>query len=419
MFACLVTYVALLVSRLWRKKKRIFWILFLFNSLSLAMFVWERFGGEAKQSLIRNSYGEGSYTQEYEVSVDGELEGEPLSIEVGEQEYSDEEVTDIFQKMIKELDTIILGENESLDRVERDLYLPNEVDGYPVSIRWELDTYQVMDVEGKIKEEKTTEEGTLVEVRGTLSYGASEATYVAHVMVYPRTKTEKEKWLDAITNEVKETEISTKKEKSFDLPDEIQGKEIKWQKKTEQKGYYVLVLGVVLSALLLWREFQDKKEKQERLRVEMMRDYPDIVSKFALLFGTGMTTKNAWAKIVEGYDRQKAQIGRRAAYEEMSIAYREMQSGVPEKEAYERFGKRCGLAPYMKFGALLSQNVKKGSRGFCQTLKFEAIQAFESRKRTAKQLGEEASTKLLLPMFGMLLVVMIMVIVPAFLSIQL
>ena len=72
----------------------------------------------------------------------------------------------------------------------------------------------------------------------------------------------------------------------------------------------------------------------------------------------------------------------------------------------------------MKFGALLSQNVKKGSKGFVDVLKMESIQAFENRKSIARQKGEEASTKLLLPMFGMLAVVMIIVIVPAFLSIQ-
>jgi hypothetical protein len=48
----------------------------------------------------------------------------------------------------------------------------------------------------------------------------------------------------------------------------------------------------------------------------------------------------------------------------------------------------------------------------------EAIQAFESRKNTAKRMGEEAGTKLLMPMFGMLAVVFIMVMVPAFLSMQ-
>ena len=72
----------------------------------------------------------------------------------------------------------------------------------------------------------------------------------------------------------------------------------------------------------------------------------------------------------------------------------------------------------MKFGALLSQNLKKGGKGLSELLKLESIQAFENQKSEAKRMGEEAGTKLLAPMFGMFAVVMLMVIVPAFLSIQ-
>lgn len=53
-----------------------------------------------------------------------------------------------------------------------------------------------------------------------------------------------------------------------------------------------------------------------------------------------------------------------------------------------------------------------------ELLKLESIQAFEERKARAKRLGEEAGTKLLLPMFLMLVVVLIIVIVPAFLTMQ-
>ena len=76
------------------------------------------------------------------------------------------------------------------------------------------------------------------------------------------------------------------------------------------------------------------------------------------------------------------------------------------------------MIPYMKFGAMLSQNLKKGNKGLAEMLSMESIQAFEERKSIAKKAGEEASTKLMLPMFAMLAVVLFMVIVPAFLSMQ-
>ena len=105
-------------------------------------------------------------------------------------------------------------------------------------------------------------------------------------------------------------------------------------------------------------------------------------------------------------------------YEEMQTTLHEMQSGISEAEAYERFGKRCGLTAYMKFGALLSQNLRKGSKGLGDMLRMEAIEAFERRKSMARRLGEEAGSKLLAPMLGMLAVVLIMVMVPAFMTMQ-
>lgn len=418
MFVCIIIYLILLISGVRRRKQKVFRILMVANTIALLVFVIQMLEKGQVGSMNRNSYGEGDKVERYEASIEGEFEDETIEIEVGEREYTKEEIDKIFQEMINKLDDIVLGDNESLERVEKDLVLPKSIEGYPVTIQWQLDHYKVLDSEGKIIEKNTVKEGTLVEIRGRLIYGEEEALYVTHVMVFPKRKTEKESLVDSVKEKVKETEKTTKKEKSFDLPSEIDGKAITWTKKKDLKGYYVLLLGGCFAGVFIWKEKEDEKEKQKKKKDEMIRDYPDIISQFTLLLSTGMTVKKAWTKIVQVYEAQKEGDKKRAAYEEMCITYREMQSGVPEVEAYERFGKRCGNATYMKFGVLLSQNVRKGSKGFVDVLKIESIQAFENRKSIARQKGEEASTKLLLPMFGMLAVVIIIVIVPAFLSIQ-
>ena len=141
-----------------------------------------------------------------------------------------------------------------------------------------------------------------------------------------------------------------------------------------------------------------------------------MISKFAMLLGTGTTVKQVWEKIVQDYEKQRENGREQLAYEEMGVALREMNSGVSETEAYERFGRRCEVVEYIKFGALLSQNLRKGSKGLSDVLRMEVVRSFEECKATAKRMGEEAGTKLLLPMLGMLGVVMIMVMVPAFLT---
>ena len=180
-----------------------------------------------------------------------------------------------------------------------------------------------------------------------------------------------------------------------------------------------MLLGAVVSGLLWFQKWDDLREAEKKRRAQMVLDYPEIVSKFAMLLGTGMTVKNSWNKIVQTYEQEKAVGKHRFAYEEMCLTSHEMQGGIAELEAYERFGKRCKVNPYMKFSMLLAQNLRKGSKGLSELLKMESIQALEQRKSYAKKRGEEASTKLMLPMFAMFAVVLVIIMIPAFLSIQL
>lgn len=107
---------------------------------------------------------------------------------------------------------------------------------------------------------------------------------------------------------------------------------------------------------------------------------------------------------------------RRAAYEEMGQTWQQLKNGMPEGAAYREFGKRCRLQPYLKLSSLLEQNRKTGSKNLRAVFQAEMTDAFEQRKNLARRLGEEAGTKLLLPLFMMLGIVMVMIMVPAMMT---
>jgi hypothetical protein len=62
--------------------------------------------------------------------------------------------------------------------------------------------------------------------------------------------------------------------------------------------------------------------------------------------------------------------------------------------------------------------VRKGTRGLVQLLEEEVSDAFEERKNLAKKSGEEAGTKMLFPMMMMFGIIIVIIMVPAFLSLQ-
>ena len=149
-------------------------------------------------------------------------------------------------------------------------------------------------------------------------------------------------------------------------------------------------------------------------------DYADVVYQLMVYIGAGLTVRKAWECIVENYERRKeSHKGRiRPAYEEMAQTLRQIRYGEPEGKAMEAFGRRCGLQPYMKLSSLLEQNRRTGTKNLQQLLEQEMSAAWEEQKHAARRLGEEAGTRLLIPLFLMLIVVMVIIMVPALLAVQ-
>lgn len=372
--------------------------------------------------IERNGYGEGVKSEELCVQIEGEEE-RAVVLEISPRIYSDEEIEKLFSKAAQELEKLMLGTNEDFLHITEDLYLPNELEEYPFQILWQFSDYDVIDMNGKIKQEQLREmeladQGVDVSVHITLRYEQNEQTFDVGLVIYPSQEDEltiEEKVLESVTW----LNTESKEEKYMELPSEIDGKKIVWLKKREQQEIVLLVIGSTISVLLIGLDRQKILEAQKEKKEQMLFDYPEIVSQIIILMGAGMTAKNTWRKMTEDYQEQRRNSGKiRWAYEEIEFTLKEMNNGIPELECYERFAKRCDLMPYAKLGTLLAQNLKKGTKGLWVQLEMEARQAMNDRKNQVKRLGEEASTKLLLPMLLMLIVVMLIVIVPAFLSIQ-
>ncbi len=372
------------------------------------------------EGLERNSYGQGGRKEELEVSLENGEKTE-VQIEIPERAYKETEVQPLFDRCEKKLDKLVLGSNKSLDRIESDMNLVTEISGEPVEITWELSRYDVMNIYGELQKKELTEEGTLLTLTATLSYTQDQeqkALYECSAMVFPERKNPKERQAGEIEAAVREADEKTRTEKIMPLPKNISGKNVKYYYPMENRGWILMTMAAIIGVLLYALEKQNVGKELQEKEQQMRLDYPEVINKFTLFLGAGMTVKRAWKKIVTDYEQQKDTWGERCVYEEMKIACHEMESGIIEAESYERFGRRCGLQEYVRFGALLSQNLRKGTKGLSQILKVEAAQAFEERKALAKRLGEEAGTKLLGPMFLMLAVVLFIVIVPAFMSVR-
>lgn len=201
------------------------------------------------------------------------------------------------------------------------------------------------------------------------------------------------------------------------LPETVSGKEITYRNQEQKKDFTSFYLSLLLIGIMpfLW-----KRQRQEQMKnrdSQLNLDYPELVNKFMLLLSAGLTVRGSMERICGEYQMRLEEGGeRRYVYEEVLYTFQEMSHGIPETRAIENFGKRCRQLSYLRFSSLITQNIRKGSEGLTGLLEAEALEAFEKRKEQVKVMGETAGTKLLLPMILMLGVVMVIIVVPAFMT---
>ena len=369
-------------------------------------------------SLKRAGPGQGETIYEVEVSgLDKEQQKKiSVKIPVRERTYSEEEADQVFKEARLLLEEQILGENNSLKEVRKDLNFKTSLGDYGIKLRWESENPDLVDTLGTVHNEKVNEEGEAVMVLARATSGVHEKIYKFNLRILPRVFTEEEKAADQFLALAGEEDIRQQTEDYLKLPESYSGQKLNYYFPSDNSYRIFPVLGIFMAALLYAKEGV-KKRKGDKLREQqLLFDYSEVVSKLVVYIGAGLTVRSAFSRIASGYEGDGKKRRIRPAYEEIVRTVSQLGSGVSESKAFGDFGRRCALQPYLKLSTLLEQSQKNGSRQLRQVLELEMVSAFEQRKNLAKKLGEEAGTKLLIPLFLMLLVVMIMIIVPAFLS---
>lgn len=383
--------------------------------LSLACFLYDQRLIKPVTQLSRPESGEG----DREVRMEAELQGKkyPLEITLLEIPYGDEEAEACLREAYDGLEKIFLKDNKDLHNIMTDVFMPPLFPGTEVEIRWYLDSWDYIGPDGTVKNE-ILEETETVRIQAVLRLQDTERTWERTIEIRPLENPDTAQKLKILQYQL----LSRQEElagREVALPDSIQNEPVIWYRASESRGFWMLGLTVLaLCGMTVGRKKDNERLQKERER-SMELDYPDIVSRLSLYMAAGVSTRKAWERIVESYERKNGEKKKqRAAYEEMRTTLHEMQSGIPEAMAYERFGTRCRIPSYLKLGTLLSQNLRKGTRNLSGLLGEESREAFKERKALARKLGEECESKLLLPMILMLMTVLIMVMYPAVVSFQ-
>jgi hypothetical protein len=347
------------------------------------------------------------------------LEGYDYSLSVPARLVTGEEARSFFSEAEAEIAKSFFADGEEAEHVTQAVNMKKSyVDG-EVEAEWSLDSYQVVDMDGNIIADDLGEDGALVLVTASLTCGEYEEEYSFAFHVYPQTPSAEEALLAAIGESLSQEEAKEGASR-LTLPNEAAGISLHWSEKKQHLVWKVFFFEVVIVLLLRFVMIERRKNERKEQKAQMQLDYADVVCKLLILLGSGMTLKQAWYRITAQYSdkRQKKQTEKHYIYEEMLLTSNAIRDGESETVAYRKFADRVELGSYQRLVRILIQNLQTGSRGLCQLLEQESQTALEERKALARKLGEEAGTRMLLPLMMMLGIVIAIIMVPAMMSFQ-
>lgn len=353
-----------------------------------------------------------SGSRQVELLLQGNESERPFSMNVEAKRRTAEELEEAFSETIRLLEEKLRPEKI---RVTEELALPQLIEETGVKVRWQSSDEEIIKRDGTIQRGGLTEqtEVTLC-ARLTLEGESREVWFPVTVLPYTP-ESEEARYYEA-EEVLLSLEAETEEEDGFFLPEKVEGIVVSLPEKTLPVGALLAAVVVLLPLLVIAAKHQEKeKERKERERV-FLEVYPRLITKLTLYVGAGLSLRGAWERIGSEYRDRSKRTKKNPVYEEVLVLTGELKNGKSEAGVYEAFGRRVGLKPYLRCSALLISQLQKGSGGLREGLETEVRLAWELHREQAEKKGEEAQTKLLFPMMGMLFLVLAIVMIPAFLS---
>lgn len=399
-------------------------ILLLFNTISFGLSLEKQ-----KESYHIDRQPTGGEEREYTFRIDGEEEQSEFAISVEAKRLKPKEAQARMDKAFEYYGEHLKGDNDSLSKITTDIDVSLPYEEYPFDVEIRPQDYSLVDEDGDVRNENKEllaagyseneiGAGIPTTIKIILWYGDISREKEYELIIFPREKSPWEMEVESVVSLFERKEKESVYDEGFELPAVYNGMDIHFLSKGGVSPAAVLVMGIVIAGLLLLREWEDKKRAEDLRQQELLMAYPWFINELVLLLGAGMQIKNIFSMLIRDYERRAGDEGdyRRSLIEELKSAVKSFDIGMSEGRIYYELGKRIKLSCYIKVMTLLEQNVTKGSKGLVELLETEERSAMFERMNLAKRRGEEAGTKLLGPMIILLLIIMLMIMIPAFMS---
>lgn len=366
----------------------------------------------SEPGILRPEPGKGNVLAQVRVELGDEWK--VLPVEVGALEYEEKRIEELHAQAIQYLKTVLPGENKSLEQVTTDLFFPELFPETGGDIRWISDAPWLITTEGEVLNAELQDAET-TQITAEISYGSEVRCFSTVVTVYPAVYTGEEAVLKAVREELSAKETAGRTKERFYVPESVQG--YRTEQVTEENysaaGFFVLL--AITVPLLLYSGYFGGIDTRRKERKELVESgYSEFITKLSLLMAAGISVRQAFGRLAEEYEKNYG--AKHVLARELKVTRQELDNGNSEAVVYEALGRRLGTLAYRRMASLLTQNASKGVQGMRMLLLQEARDVMAQDRAGIRQKGEQAGTRLLLPMMGLLVLVFAILLVPAFQS---
>jgi len=169
-------------------------------------------------------------------------------------------------------------------------------------------------------------------------------------------------------------------------------------------GMVIVGVGTILVMVLIYAMYDELNDMVKKRRKAISKQFPNVVSKLALLVTSGMIMERAWKETAYSQETE--------LYKEMQKTSEELENLVSPESAYSNFINRCNTKESAKLASAIMQNLSKGNAEIGKLLKDMAREAWQERRHTAKRDAEKANSKLMIPTMLLFLAILVMLMVP-------
>ena len=167
----------------------------------------------------------------------------------------------------------------------------------------------------------------------------------------------------------------------------------------------MIFVGTVIAAVVTMTVQKEPKDKVKDRTDEYLSEFPNVVTKLALMIDTGMILREAWFNVTKS-----ANGSLKVAMEQCCDL---MNNGYPDVDAIYYFGQYSGSKEIKKFSSTVIQGIGKGNADLALLLRQQASELWEIKRQRMLQKGEEAATKLVIPTTMMFIGIILVIIVSA------